>query len=562
MMRAIVRGIDERLGTARMTREILNKVFPDHWSFMLGEVILYCFIILVVTGVYLTLFFDASQQEVLYAGSYVPLQGVEMSRAYASALDITFSVRSGLVIRQVHHWAALLFVASMLAHVLRTFFTGAFRKPRELNWAVGVTLLVLALVNGFTGYSMIDDQLSGTGLRIGYSIVLAIPFIGPWLSSLLLGGEFPGPDILSRLFVLHVMIVPSIITLLIVIHLVILVRQKHTQFPGKGRRENNVIGLRMWPTYAMKATGVFFLTSATLAALGGLVQINPIWIFGPFRVADVSSASQPDWYVGWLEGALRLMPAWELRAWGFEIPNPFYPALLLSGLTFGVLYAWPWLEARFTGDHEIHHLLDRPSERPVRTSLGLGTLTFFGVLFIAGSDDVLAVWLDVSVNTVIRILQLLTIVSPILVFLISRRVMNRRLQKRKERGEGPPVRVGHSRWEALVAVLLAAGLVFVTVSSLSSKSPSDLPETWTAEANAGLTGKQLYDAACAQCHGERLEGIFGPAMGPNTDSVQMSDTLLQAIVFSGIGKMPPMPGVLTEEQVQAVILYVRQVQAE
>ena len=152
MMRAIVRGIDERLGTARMTREILNKVFPDHWSFMLGEVILYCFIILVVTGVYLTLFFDASQQEVLYAGSYVPLQGVEMSRAYASALDITFSVRSGLVIRQVHHWAALLFVASMLAHVLRTFFTGAFRKPRELNWAVGVTLLVLALVNGFTGY--------------------------------------------------------------------------------------------------------------------------------------------------------------------------------------------------------------------------------------------------------------------------------------------------------------------------------------------------------------------------------------------------------------------------
>ena len=560
MIRGIVRGVDERLGTARMTREVLNKVFPDHWSFLLGEVILYCFIILVATGVYLTLFFDASQQEVLYAGSYVPLQGVQMSRAYASALDITFSVRSGLVIRQVHHWAALLFAASMVTHLLRTFFTGAFRKPRELNWAVGVTLLMLAMVNGFTGYSLVDDQLSGTGLRIGYSIVLSIPFVGPWLSSLLLGGEFPGADIISRLFVLHVMIVPTMITILLVIHMVILVRQKHTQFPGKGRRENNIIGLRLWPTYAMKAVGVFFLTSAVLALMGGLIQINPIWMFGPFRTADVSSASQPDWYVGWLEGALRLMPAWELRASPFEVPNPFYPSLVLAGGVFLVLYAWPWMEARLTGDHEIHHLLDRPSERPVRTSIGLAAMSFFGVLFIAGGDDVIAVWLDMSVNTMVRILQLLAVVLPIAVFLISRSVMKLRLRKRKERGEPFRPRRGHSRWEARTLAVLVLVFVWFTITSLSNPSPHALPETWTAEANAGMSGAQMYEAACAQCHGQNLEGVFGPAIGAGTDSEQMSDTLIQAVVFAGIGKMPPMPGVLTEIQVQEVIAYMRQVQ--
>ncbi|MCL1594305.1 MAG: cytochrome b N-terminal domain-containing protein [Actinomycetia bacterium] len=560
MMRGIIRGVDERLGTARMTREVLNKVFPDHWSFLLGEVILYTFIILVGTGVYLTLFFDASQQEVLYAGSYVPLQGVEMSRAYASALDISFSVRSGLVIRQVHHWAALIFAAAMVTHLLRTFFTGAFRKPREMNWAVGVTLLILAMVNGFTGYSMIDDQLSGTGLRIGYSIIISIPLIGPWLSSLLLGGEFPGADILSRLFVLHVMIVPTLIALLLAAHMAILVRQKHTQFPGRDKTENTITGLRLWPTYAMKAVGVFFLTGAVLAGMGGLIQINPIWMFGPFRVADVSSASQPDWYVGWLEGALRLMPAWELRFAPFEIPNPFYPSLVLAGGVFVVLYAWPWLEAWKTGDHEIHHLLDRPSERPTRTSIGLAAIAFFGVLFVAGGDDVIAVWLDISVNSMVRMLQFLAIVLPIAVFFISRSVMRRRIAKREKSGKGFVPKVGHSKWEFRIAfVLVAVSVLFIYVS-LSKPSPPALPETWTAEANNGLSGLQMYDAACAQCHGESLEGIFGPALGPGTDSEEMSDTLIGAVVFAGIGTMPPMPGVLTEQQVEDVIVYIRRVQ--
>lgn len=559
-MRRLLKGIDQRLGTAKVTRALLNKVFPDHWSFLLGEVALYSFLILVGTGIYLTLFFDPSQEEVLYSGSYIPLQGIEMSRAYASALDISFSVRSGLIIRQVHHWAALVFVAAIVFHLLRTFFTGAFRKPRELNWVIGITLLILAYVNGFTGYSMIDDQLSGTGLRIGYSIVLSIPLVGPWLSSLLLGGEFPGADIISRLFVFHILIVPVLIGVLIALHMAILVRQKHTQFPGRRRREDNVVGYRLWPVYAVKAVSVFFLTAAVLAALGGLVQINPIWLFGPFRPADVSSASQPDWYLGWLEGALRLMPAWELRAPPFEIPNPFYPALLLAGLTFGVLYAWPWLEARFTGDREVHHLLDRPSERPVRTSIGVAGLTFYGLLFIAGSDDVLAVWLDVSVNAVVRLLQAATIILPILAFFITRGVINRKLRRRAE-GKEPPPRTGHSRWEARIAFVLGLLLIWATISAFSDERLTEPPERWTAASVTGLTGAELYAEACAQCHGVDLEGNYGPALGPGSDAEQMSDVLLGAVVFSGIGDMRPMTGVLTQDQVKKIVAYIRDVQA-
>ena len=293
-------------------------------------------------------------------------------------------MRAGLVMRQIHHWSALLFLAAMVVHLGRVFFTGAFRRPRELNWIVGVTMLILAIFNGFAGYSLLDDQLSGTGLRIAYSITLSVPIIGTWLASFLFGGEFPGPDILSRLFVIHILILPAIIAVLIAIHLAMVVRHKHTQFPGPGRREDNVVGERMWPTYAAKATGLFFLTAAVLCLLGGLVQINPIWIYGPFDTAEVSSASQPDWYMGWLDGALRIMPGWEIRAFGYEIPNPFFPGVLLASVTFALLYAWPFLEARVTGDYAEHHLVDRPRQRPVRTALGVACLSFYVVLLPGG----------------------------------------------------------------------------------------------------------------------------------------------------------------------------------
>jgi ubiquinol-cytochrome c reductase cytochrome b subunit len=324
--------------------------------------------------------------------------------------------------RQIHHWAALLFVGSILVHLLRIFFTGAFRKPRDLNWVVGLTLFLLALGNGFTGYSLPDDLLSGTGLRIAYSILLSVPVVGSWLAFLVFGGEFPSQDIIPRLFVIHVLVVPALIVGLLSVHLAILVRQKHTQFPGRGRTETNVVGSRLWPTFAAKTGGLFFFVFAMCAALGGLFQINPVWLYGPYDPSAVSAGSQPDWYIGWLEGALRLMPPWEIRVAGFEIPNPFFPGVLLPGLTFGALYLWPWIEARFTHDHDDHHLLDRPSERPRRTALGVAVLTFYAVLFLAGGNDVIASHLDLSVNSVTYVFRVLVFVLPAITGLVTYRL--------------------------------------------------------------------------------------------------------------------------------------------
>jgi ubiquinol-cytochrome c reductase cytochrome b subunit len=423
MIRRLTQWIDDRLGASTFAKEALNKVFPDHWSFLLGEIALYSFVVLVLTGIFLSLFFDPSVSETVYEGSYRPLEGVEMTHAFKSVLDLSFDVRAGLVMRQMHHWAALIFIAAIVVHLLRIFFTGAFRRPREINWLIGITLLQLAMFNGFSGYSLPDDLLSGTGLRIAYSIALSIPLLGTWLAFLFFGGEFPAEQIIERLFVIHIFIIPVAIAGLIGAHLGLIWRQKHTQFPGPGRTEGNVVGERMWPTYMTKSMALFFGVAAVCAALGGLVQINPVWLYGPFHPEQIPSPAQPDWYLGWLEGALRLFPPWEIRAFGFEIPNPFFPALLLPGLTFGALMAWPFIEAFFTGDREPHHLLERAREHPIRTSIGSAGLTFYLVLFAAASNDLLSKWLKVPVEDITNAYRLLIIVLPPLAFFITYRLM-------------------------------------------------------------------------------------------------------------------------------------------
>ncbi|MET0912705.1 MAG: ubiquinol-cytochrome c reductase cytochrome b subunit [Acidimicrobiales bacterium] len=422
ILRRLLDWADSRTGVAGTTRRYVDKIFPNQWSFLLGEVTLYSFIILVATGTWLAFFFQPSTAETIYDGSYAPLQGVAMSKAYASALDLSFDVRAGLVMRQMHHWAALLFVAAMTAHLARVFFTGAFRRPRELNWIIGVVLLILAIVNGFAGYSMLDDQLSGTGLRIAYSVVLSIPLAGTWMASLFFGGDFPGDQIISRLFVIHVYLVPIVIGILLAGHLALVVAHKHTHFAGDGATEDNVVGERLWPTYAAKAGGLFFVVAAVVALLAGIAQINPIWVYGPFRPANVSTLSQPDWYMGWLEGAMRLMPPWEIRAFGFEVPNPFFPGALIPGITFGMLLAWPFLEARISGDHAEHHVLDRPRDRPLRTALGVATLAFYTVLGLGGASDALSTLFDISLNRLIWTLRALLFVVPVAAAYVTRQL--------------------------------------------------------------------------------------------------------------------------------------------
>ena len=418
-----VSELDERLGIAKGGRTFLDKIFPDHWSFMLGEIALYSFVVLLATGVFLTLYFVPSETQVIYHGSYVPLQGQRMSEAYASTVNLSFAVRCGLLMRQMHHWAADIFLGSIVVHMARIFFTGAFRKPRELNWTIGCTMLILGILNGFIGYSLPDDLISGTGLRIGYSILLSIPFVGSYLAFFIFGGNFPGPAVIPRLFIIHVLILPAIIAILIGAHLGLLVRQKHTQFKGEGKTEDNVVGSPMFPTFMAKTTGFLFMTTAAIALLGGLAQINPIWQFGPYVPYKISYAVQPDWYMGWLDGALRIMPAWEWTGWGHTLPwEVFFPAVLLPGLVFNVCFGWPIFERWFTKDNAMHNLLDRPRDRPKRTAFGAGFLAFIFVIFGASATDVLANFFHASLNDVLWTFRIIVFVVPVVVGWVTWRI--------------------------------------------------------------------------------------------------------------------------------------------
>ncbi|MEV0733889.1 ubiquinol-cytochrome c reductase cytochrome b subunit [Polymorphospora sp. NPDC050346] len=414
-----VRGLDDRLRVSPVARRALAKVFPDHWSFMLGEIALYAFVALILTGVYLTFFFEASTADRVYEGGYAPLDGTTTSAAYASTVRLSFDVRAGLLVRQTHHWAALVFVGAIVLHLLRIFFTGAFRRPREINWLVGVTMLALALLNGFTGYSLPDDLLSGTGLRIIYSVVESIPVVGAWAAFLAFGGEFPSDEMIPRMFVSHVLLVPGILVALVSIHLAILVRQKHSQFPGPGRTEHNVVGSRFWPGYTLRTLALFAWVLAVLFALGGLAQINPVWLYGPFEPSQATSPAQPDWYVAWADGALRLFPPVEFRVFGHLVPAPFFPGVVLGGLTFAVLYAWPFLERRFSRDELPHQLLDPPRRHPVRLGVGVGAIVFFTLLVLAGADEIIARLLRVPLAGVVAVLRVSVLVLPVVAGLVA-----------------------------------------------------------------------------------------------------------------------------------------------
>jgi ubiquinol-cytochrome c reductase cytochrome b subunit len=412
----IVNELDDRLGIAKGGRVFLDKIFPDHWSFMLGEISLYSFVVLMATGIFLALYFVPSTTQVVYHGTYAPLRGQRMSEAYQSTVNISFAVRGGLLVRQMHHWSADIFTGSIIVHMARIFFTGAFRKPRELNWTIGLVMLILAIFEGFIGYSLPDDLISGTGLRIGYSIAESIPLVGSYLTSFLWGGTFPGNIIIPRFYIIHVLIIPLILAGLIGAHLTLLVRQKHTQFAGEGRTETNVVGSPMFPTFMAKTTGFLFMVAAACALLGAFAQINPIWQFGSYEPSKISYAVQPDWYMGWLDGALRIMPSWEWAGFGHTIPlEVLLPAVIFPGLIFNLCFAWPALERRMTGDVALHNLLDRPRDRPKRTAAGASIFSLLFTLFAASSTDVLANFFHVSLNEVLWFFRIAVIVIPVIV---------------------------------------------------------------------------------------------------------------------------------------------------
>ncbi|MFB7274437.1 cytochrome bc complex cytochrome b subunit [Streptomyces sp. NPDC056244] len=413
---------DGRLGIYSLAKANMRKIFPDHWSFMLGEISLYSFIIIILTGVYLTLFFHPSMNEVVYHGSYVPLQGVRMSEAYASTVDISFDVRGGLLIRQIHHWAALIFLAAMLVHMMRVFFTGAFRKPREINWLFGFLLFVLGMFTGFTGYSLPDDLLSGTGVRFMQGAILSVPVVGTYLSMFLFGGEFPGGDFVARFYSVHILLLPGIMLGLVVAHLILVFYHKHTQFAGPGRTNTNVVGMPLLPVYMAKAGGFFFLVFGLIAIVSAIATINPIWALGPYRPDQVSTGAQPDWYMGFSEGLIRVMPGWEINFLGHTLVLGVFIPLVIFPLVLVAIAVYPFIEGWVTRDPREHHILDRPRNAPTRTAFGVAWLTWYFILLVGGGNDLWATHFHLSINAITWFVRVAFFVGPVVAFVVTKRI--------------------------------------------------------------------------------------------------------------------------------------------
>lgn len=393
-----------------------------HWTHLFGVVTFACVLVLAITGILLSFTYTPSSELVTYDGPYAPLAGAEVSRAFDSTMEISLEQPGGLLVRQTHHWAALVLPAAMIVQILATFFTGGFRRPRRLSWVLLVLLFLVVLAGGWSGYALPDDMLSGTGLRIVEGVVLAIPVLGTRLVTWMFGGRFPG-EIIEHLYPVHMFVVPAVIALLLVARAGLAYRHGAATLPRPGLSQSSQFGLRLWPDVAVRAVGMTALTSAVLLLLGATSTISPIWAYGPTAAGNVGAGSQPDWYTGFLDGALRLVPAgWEAEwlgwTWTFAILAP----LAVVGGYFLVVIAYPFLEAWVLRDTGHHHVLDRPRNVPTRTGIGVAGALFYGVLWGAASADIVATQFRVSFESVITTLQVLFIVGPPLAFEVTRRI--------------------------------------------------------------------------------------------------------------------------------------------
>jgi ubiquinol-cytochrome c reductase cytochrome b subunit len=421
--RGFAAGVDDDQGGRAMDRPWKNlraRVFPDHWSLLFGQIAFYSFVVIVLSGVVLTAYYEPSVDHVVYDGPYAPLHGTGMSRALDSTMAITFEVRGGLLIRQVHHWSTLIMVAAITLHLLRLFFTAGFRRPRRLNWFVVFGLLLVTLAASLTGTALPDDMASGMSLAVLDGVLLATPLVGTALSSLLFGGDFPG-DVISRFYPLHIVVLPAVLLVLFVAGAVLALRHKPAQFAGPGRTEENVVG-HPAAVAAVKSVGLFCFVAGVAVVMGATATINPVWLYGPADPANASAGVGPAWYLAFLDGSLRLAPGWEFVLWGRTFSVAILLPVAICTLFLALVAVYPFIEERLTGDRRQHHLLERPRNNPTRTGIGVAGITFYGVLWAAAGADTMAVLFHLSVNALLHVFQVLLILGPPAALLITRRI--------------------------------------------------------------------------------------------------------------------------------------------
>jgi cytochrome b-561 len=380
--------LDDRLDLGALYRKYGRKMFPVHSTFFLGEMALFSFIILILTGAYLGFVYVPSNIDVTLGK-----QADTVPEAYAS-VSLIESIPVANLFRNVHHWAAHLMIASILLHLLRVYFTGSYRRPREVNWVVGAVLLGLSLMAGFVGYALPYDAYAVTATGIGYSIARSIPWIGDFASELFFGGAFPSLGSLSRLYTIHVFVLPAMITAIIGLHLTIIVKQKHTQ-PGYARpiaEPGKVLGVPLMPYQALLAGQLLLLMFGALFLLSAFVAPHPLEAFGPPHAA--TPEVKPDWYLLWVYGFLKILPSWAtFHLFGATFGADFLGGLLFPALVFGVLTLAPWMDRTNRRAVRRFEYLEPVRQSPIRTAAGVATLTFLGMLFVAAYYDELGLTL-------------------------------------------------------------------------------------------------------------------------------------------------------------------------
>ncbi|MDG5776904.1 cytochrome bc complex cytochrome b subunit [Haloarculaceae archaeon H-GB2-1] len=416
----IVGFVEDRLSLDD-DRDMLGKAFPAEDSFLLGEVALFCFLTLVLTGMFLGMFFEPSTSDVTYEGSVERFQGEDMPEAFVSVLHITYDIPFGMFIRRLHHWAAHLFVASIGLHMLRVFFTGAYRNPRELNWVVGTGLAALAMGAAYTGYALPFDEFASTATGIGYNLAKSIPILGGVVSKVVFGGEFPSSATIPRLYFLHVLVIPVLIGVLIAVHMGILMRQKHTEAQREGDvdtqrgivdsdDDSRVIGLPAFPNQTAVSAVVFFLTLATLSTLAGFLPVHNVAEYGPNNPAGTPELIMPDWFLMWVYGFLKLLPSWmSFTVAGIHVNTEFIGGIVLPTLVFAAILAWPFVDFR----EDPIHFTANPLKRPWQTAVGVAAVVFIMIASIAGMNNIAAKVLGTETGPINALLTVAVFLGPL-----------------------------------------------------------------------------------------------------------------------------------------------------
>ena len=417
----VTRWLDERTRLTRGLESLRKRVVPDHWSLLFGQIAVASFVICSLSGVFLMFFYDPSTTPVVYDGAYEGLRGVEMSRALESTVHLSLEVRGGLLMRQLHHWSASVMIAAVMLHLLRVFFTGAFRKPRELTWLLWFGILLAGMGAGLTGHILPDDALSGTSLMVMDGLLKGIPIIGTWLSALVFQGRFPTGAV-DTFYPLHVLLLPAVIVVFLLVIGMLHVRHKPAQFRGPGRTEHNVVG-RPFMVALVRSGGLFCIVFSVLTLIAATTQVNPVWTYGPADPSVASAGGGALWYLAFLDGAQRLVPpGWEFvfldRTW---TPAIFVP-LAVGGLFFLTAMIYPFIERWIVGDNAAHHLLTRPRNAPPRTGIGVAGIVFYGVMWIAGGSDTIALHFSLGNEALIHTLQVAFFLWPVVSFILTKRI--------------------------------------------------------------------------------------------------------------------------------------------